>query len=737
MATKEIKNRIVLEGEKEYSAALKEANRNLKTLKSELKAETAELGRNATEQQKNETRLRTLKKQIAEQEKIVRTYEKALAEVREKYADNADAIATYEQRLNNARATLADFKNDLDGIGESFEGVGKSSEMAVVATTSIAESLEKIGGAGDAVAGAIEDIFTGMISTVRDAVGELWDLISSTAAKANQWTDIAGYWGTDAQTIQQYARAVASTSNSFEDLQSAISKIALGDRDKIEELLNFHVEGDMSDWDYAIQVMKQLSGLSGQERNNALEQIFGERRATKVMDLLNDWGSIQELLGQFNGDESGYGMTTGMLSTMNDLEVKISTVQEKLQALRERIAGGLGEAAMTLTINAEGVLDGFADYLNAEDDAGREEALNKIRENAEAFFRGVGEAIKAAIGVLDEVAEELKGSDDPVVAAVGGILDGLTNGLQWVIDNQETVRNALLAIFGTWLVARIAAVGGQVAGLVLQLKAIAAFKGLGAAGAAAGAAGAAGKAAGGAAAGGGGNILSGFFGSSVARVTGGVAAGLGILFENAIKHQGNDDILTKEEEEAFEQEHADEIAWQRNKLAWNRAVEEAGFEPKEMEDVTKATDEQRIAAENFWDILRENPMDFSDAEFGAFEGAFAGSEGLFDKISAVMDLLMQQTDDDSWRSLEDLPGWLWTMDPSRWNEMGVSGSSGEGGLTSGDIQGFRSLPGQLQAAARAGTAAGVSGIRVELDGAAVGRMVAPEVSRIIAADILG
>ena len=33
---KEIKQKIVLEGEKEYSAALKEANRNLKTLRSEL-----------------------------------------------------------------------------------------------------------------------------------------------------------------------------------------------------------------------------------------------------------------------------------------------------------------------------------------------------------------------------------------------------------------------------------------------------------------------------------------------------------------------------------------------------------------------------------------------------------------------------------------------------------------------------------------------------------------------------
>ena len=47
----DIKQKIVLEGEKEYRNALKEAQRNLKTLRSELKAETAELGKNATEQQ--------------------------------------------------------------------------------------------------------------------------------------------------------------------------------------------------------------------------------------------------------------------------------------------------------------------------------------------------------------------------------------------------------------------------------------------------------------------------------------------------------------------------------------------------------------------------------------------------------------------------------------------------------------------------------------------------------------
>ena len=50
MANNEIKQKIVLEGEQQYKNAIKDAQRNLKTLRSELKAETAELGKNATEQ---------------------------------------------------------------------------------------------------------------------------------------------------------------------------------------------------------------------------------------------------------------------------------------------------------------------------------------------------------------------------------------------------------------------------------------------------------------------------------------------------------------------------------------------------------------------------------------------------------------------------------------------------------------------------------------------------------------
>lgn len=64
---------------------------------------------------------------------------------------------------------------------------------------------------------------------------------------------------------------------------------------------------------------------------------------------------------------------------------------------------------------------------------------------------------------------------------------------------------------------------------------------------------------------------------------------------------------------------------------------------------------------------------------------------------------------------------------------GISAAQMGENLTSQDIAEFTKVPDAMKAA----VAAGVSGIRVNLDGHAVGQMVAPYVSVLIAADILG
>lgn len=809
---KEIKQKIVLDGEQEYNRAIKEAQRNLKTLRSELKAETAELGRNATEQQKAEAKAKSLQKQIAEQEKIVKTLKEALAEVKEKYGDNADEVAKWEQKLNAARTTLADMKNGLDGIGTGFQGMQANAAQATVATKSVADALGSIGSAGGNMSDAIENIFTGMIDRVMDAAEQMWDMISETAAKANNWTDIAGYWGTDAQTIQQYARAVGASANSFDDLQSAVSKIVMGGKGKtIAELIGVSDVNYKNEWDYAMAVMDQLQKMSksGQNMTPIYEQIFGERKSTKVMDLVNDWETIQDLLPQFNGNNSGYGMSDGALGTMNDLWVSINTIEQKWLAIKENIAAGFGVASLDLLVNVEGTLDGIADYMNAKNDSEKQAALDKIRANVEEFFTKLAEVIRSCLHILRDVGENLSESDDPLTSAIGSILVKLSESLQWMVDHSEEVKLAFEAIFGLWLLGKLAAVAGALGSILLKIEAIKAFKGISVASSAVESAGAAA-----------GGTWAGAFAKAAIKAVPWIA-GLLTFFENAITPQGNDDLYDaegnptelgqslgitgtqKENETAWKQsEEGKNSIWggkgdrieaagmvtrgQYNALnqLWenysglvktNASQEEllktaqkafegeeeklqgylekilelrdSGKRPGELPlewfgvpsgeeleedvdlDADKYSDQDRDqAVQDWWDAWKnasngDEPWTEEENAFSWFQEVFGDQAGeVFDRIIQKLDEMEDQT------KLEDIPEDWWRT-TGNWTDTGDN-------ITGSDLRTFRGLPASMMTAVQRGAAAGVAGIQVRLDGRAVGEMVAPYVSTIIARDIV-
>lgn len=751
----EIKQKIVLSGEKEYSAAIKSAQRNLKTLQTALKAETAELGKNASEQDKNRVKAASLKDQIAEQEKVVATLTKAMQEATEQYGDNEAVIAKWEQQLNKARETLANMKNDLEGTGEGFQAAEKGAADAVTATKSFADSLKDLGGVGDGVADAIEGIFTGVIDRITDAVGELWGLISSTAAKANNWTDISGYWNTDPQTIQQYARAVGAVDNSFEDLQAVVSKLVLGGKgDKITELLGISSIGYKDQWQYAMDAMDMLYAKmqSGQDINPILETLFGEKKSTKVLDLLGDWGSVQQAIatGLFNGNESGYGLSDEELGTMNDLWIRINGIEEKWNALKDNFAAGFGVATMDILVNVEGALDGLAAYMNADTEGEREAALEQIRENIEAFFRKVAQLIRDCIGVLDEVGKELQASDDPLTRMVGDIFVKISNALQWFIDNQEAVKGAFEAIFGVWLVAKLAAVAGQLAGILASIEVIKGFKGLQLGGEAVA------TAAGG---GGGGGLLGRLLASPLAKVFGGGMAFLGTLFGDlfrpADEHRGEASEIDVEMNgpveiaqltaaESAEGEHRRAVAEGRG-TDWNGTGEIVHVERKRVVDLHERLDAEQEIIKNAQIEALEDLFDaWRNAETGAdtyeeYDRAWDYASGVLgDHFGEAIEHMIEEMDKNpNWMKEGDIPTSWWNgaMNPANWNG-GSNGAMNQNGITSSDLQSFQKLPAGMQRAVEAGARAGVSGINVNLDGATVGRLVAPYVSEYIASEMV-
>lgn len=556
----EIRQKIVLEGEKEYNAALKEAQRHLKTLRSELKAETAELGANATAQQKNEVRAKSLQAQIKEQEEVVKTLRQALEEAKEHYGDNEEVVAKWEQKLNDARTTLANMKNDLSGLNDNFANVQSTVSRSTTDVKSFADTLGEIGDIGSSVSGAIEGVFSGLVSRIRDAAAEIWGLIVDTAAAADNYGDLASYFGSSAYDVQKWSRAIEAAGGDLNTLTGIVTRLAYGGKnDKIAEYFGISDANYTDDLQYTLDVLTRMAEVQDEMKskgtwNEAIAEIFGGKKAQDVQWFLDNLPGPQGILAWAEKYESeGWGNTQEELEDLGGIWKQINDIQTKWNDLKAQWAAGFGEVTGKLLIDVQGILGDLNAVLNAKDQGERDAALQALREHLESFFTTLAEAISEGIKQLNEVGKELQESTDPTVKAIGDLLVWITEKLQWLADpaNKDAIMNTFKAIAAFWLTGQGVTLASKIAQIVANIAVIRSFNGASTAAAAAGGATT-----------GTNSTLWGTIGGFIVKAVPWVA-GLGVLFENVLKPQGNDDITTKEEEDFWSGRVHDKDAYER------------------------------------------------------------------------------------------------------------------------------------------------------------------------------
>ena len=690
----EIKHKIVLEGEKEYKSALQDARRNLRTLKSELKAETAELGKNATEQQKAEVKAKSLKKQIAEQEKIVETCKQQLAEAKKEYGDNADVIAKYEIQLNNARTALANMRNDLTGVGQVMQTVTTETNTGVTAAKSFADAFGSIAGAAGGISDAIEGVFTGMVSTVKDAIADVWADITELAGRANEWADLAGFWNTSTTNIQKWYRAVGSSHNDFATLNNAVTRIVMADSKKIAEAANVSSESYTDQWEYAMSVLDSLAKMGYDDRLKALGEIFGEKRATGVLDLLNDWQTIRDNLGKFDTENGGVGMTEEQLSDMATLAERIDHIQQTWEAFKDSfMAGAFGKLGLDLTGNAQGMLDSLIGFMNSDNASDRDRYIEDFKQNATEFFRRLGEALTEAAAALTDVGGDLAGSDDKMVAGIGKALLSLSGALEWFANgaNIDSVVSGFDTLAKFWLIGKGAQMGAKIFEIVGNIKTIQLFGG---AGGAAAAGGTAAKAAGG------GKLAA--LGSAAVKAAPFLVGAAVLLTPSGTDGDYYDEAGNLYDKNGKLLEAAGSGGPQRWDLKSNGT--------SKTQETGGITDSQMAAVEGFWDMWRLFSSGMAgeseyDAAWQSMTDAFSGQDALFERINSLIDALSEGEDD--WTSMEDLPAEFWQK---------VGGQNGgKDQKATIDGQSMESLAAAVASATEAGAARGVSGITINLN----------------------
>ncbi len=734
-----IASKLQLDGEQQYKKALNDAYRSLRVLKSELKAETAELGRNATEQDKARAKMQSLQKQIAEQEKIVKTLEKALADSKKEYADNQEVQDKWAEKLNKAREALANMQNQmgacqdsLEKFGGSMKDVANDSGDAMQTVISFNDAMRSIGSIASGIGESLSGIFSATVDTMRDMVEEMFSLMSMAWSAAGDWKAIQEMWGGDLAEIQKVYTSMEIEGIDASEITSGIQKLVnnthSGNKETLTALEKLHIEEKTysNHWDYFMDVMKALAMHNGTEQEDLVRDIFGDKKGSGMMRALAHWtDGFRKYENDF--EKTGIAKTSEELVKLDDVGQQIQEIQRLWQGIQESIGAKLIDV-LQMDDRTKEVLTLLQDVgllLNGEGD--KKEIVLKLSEDLNTIFSGISESIGTLSGFLNDLSTELEKSDNPLVSTIGNVIGLLSDVLSWLSAHGAEITSALESLLP----------------MILQNKMVEMFTGkgifewvesllkLGLDVA----------------------VLGKIFGTSAGAAIGGTAATFGAGIGEAIlkavpslgavlggasngvpvidwfthnTHLGRA-LLGQEEwsdvgnaysewfNHTFSQENADDFVnnWDpfsedANVIAKGvgsliTGLINAGIPTGETEQgLLTLTDTQRTAAETYWDLLRTGEDSIYD--WDEFRAAFDGQDEIFESLNALINEL---NEDNESRKLENLPeSWFSEVSAALKN------------LTRDNYKGTTddNLPARLEAAVERGSSKKPVHVVVQLEG---------------------
>lgn len=449
----EIKTNLTLTGEDQYTKALKQSYDALKVLKSELKASTAEMGKNATAQDKARLKAQTLKKQIAEQEKIVAKLAEALEQAKKEYADNQEVQDKWQIKLNSARTVLANMKNSLESTNDSIKNFGVAMKdlpadtgNAVQGVVDLGSAMEKVIGIAGKIKDAVKDSFTGLVDNLKEISSEAWSLMTSTMATIENWKGIQDAYGGDVEQIQDFftitKMADIDTSVLTGGIQKLVTKTHNGDKATKELLKSWGLDESQfsSHWDYFVAVWEKLQSMKDESAQfDAASTLFGDKSAGDIFTLLSKWNTAKSAYGERVAG-SGLSLTGSTIDSIDEAYAKLVQLETTFDAFKTKIGSEL-----ILNFGLQGDIETLQDILSDVSkiffgtDSESAEAKASLVVDIQTLFSNLTGGIGNVASWLGELQQSLSESEDPTVKAIANLMGSLQKLLQWIADHADTI----------------------------------------------------------------------------------------------------------------------------------------------------------------------------------------------------------------------------------------------------------------------------------------------------------
>lgn len=400
--TNTIKTTLTLDGEREYTAALKASKQELKVMGSELKAASAEYQYAGDKMEYLRKRTDILNREIAEQEKIIRS----TAEMYEKAAAGGDQFASRANRLkiqlNDAQASLYRMRRELQSTDRELEELGRDSVAA-------GRDLER------GITDGAEDAVRELQRLARESNDSIKDI--SLMGKVSLVGDMIG-------TAKDFATATYAWVDSTREYNIAVGKLKA----------NTSVSG--ADWKAVEEEFLQVTALTGDAAatvtglNALLSAGYTDAKVLDEMTTLLSGATIKFNNLSFEGLASSIQETLSTGQAAGEFQELIERMGGNVEDINAGLAAGQLEATDLYYLIAELDKDGELKklleefYKGSEDAAAFAEAQTRLNHQLNTLGGHIGDWISPAVKWLAEYTEGINDAIEGEKRWIDAITDG-------------------------------------------------------------------------------------------------------------------------------------------------------------------------------------------------------------------------------------------------------------------------------------------------------------------------
>ena len=468
MSDTTIRTKIVIEGEKQYKAAMADINRQLRETKSALSAAAAEYANADSTTRTTAQQTEALNQSLDQQRQRLALMEEQLEKVEEAYGKNSREAVELRTKINNARAEMAKTETQMRGFTDGLDAITDASGQSGEALKGTAQGMADVGDSAQQAQGDVQDL----AASIGDVVGQkLIEFEVGKKALEGLRDGIKWAIGEAIQGEQEDAQALALAGSP----EVAARRRTI--KDNVDRLWAGQRSGDQTVSDVAaVDTALGNAGITDEAYITritneviTLDQVFGQstqdtiNRATSMVNTYGiSWDHALDLMTKGMQDFSDGGAQ--MLNAYEDY----SQVYQQLGYNADNMYSALKSASNDQTLGKDSNLNkGVENFVKtltsgSKDSKKALKDLNLLTADIPTKMRAGGdaasEAVQRVLTALQNVKNQAKRDDlgktlfgDKIWTETNGqIVDTILAGYQKVGDVAGATEDAMTAKLDTF-----------------------------------------------------------------------------------------------------------------------------------------------------------------------------------------------------------------------------------------------------------------------------------------------